>query len=234
MKLGNYMELHVLKPNLTVSEEEIDNILKRYQRRNAVVVHIDDGENIRKILESPPIDDEFALDFSEFDTLSAWREDIREMLEERRLISADEKVRRTLLRQIMDDSDIPVEREQVQEEASLLHEELLDGLAERGMTFEDYLERSGKSRESVFRSEVNRAVFSIRSDAILEAIAEQEHLTVSPEEVTEGLESFAREEGEDPAVLAEELNEEDMKSFSDELLMEKAMEFVIDHAVFTD
>ncbi len=234
MRLGNYTGLHVQKPDLTIREEDIDNILARMQRRNAVIIHIDDGDNIRKILESQPIDDDFARDFSEFDTLSELREGIREDLAERRLISADERIQRELLAQIISDSDIPVDKEAVQEISDALYDNLLDDLDESGISMKDYLKRRNMTEKQFEKEKDEEAVLALKSETVLRAIAEREGLSVLPNEVADEIRAMAEEDGVDPAVYAEEFDDEFLADVEDELLMGKAMDFVVDHAIFDE
>ncbi len=231
MKLGNYKGLHVRQASLDVRESEIDNVFARVQRMNAVIVHVDDGDNIRKILESQPIDDDFALDFSEYDTIGEWREAVRAELEQQRSISAEEKMQRELLSMIIADSDIPVESDLAEEIRQILYDELLMDLEENGISLEMYLNRTGTTEDQVWESKMDEALFAIRSESVLRAIAEREGLTVLPNEVADEIVAMAAEEDEDPAELADELDDEDLDAVWDELLMGKAMGFVMDHAV---
>ncbi len=234
MKLGNYTGLHVRRPDAAVREEDIDRVLQREQRRNAVIVHTDDGQEIRKTRELQPIDDDFALDFSDCDTLNEWRGVIREMLTERRRISAEEKMQRELLAMIIADSRIPVDRSLVQDVASALCEDLLDSLETHGVSLETYLARTGMTEKSLRKSQEEDALLAIRSEMVLREVADREHLSVSPRELADELTAMAEEEGEDPAVYAEWFDDEEMESVSDELLLEKAMDFIIQHAVIED
>ncbi len=232
MKLGNYKGLRVRLPDLTVREEEIDKVLKRVQRRNAVIVHIDEGPDIRKETELQPIDDDFARDFSEYDTLAQWREDIREQLEEQHQISAEEKTCRKLLSLIIADSDISVNRKVVDDVTDVLYEEFLDSLEEHGISLANYIKRTGMTEEKIRKSRQKEAVFAVQSETVLRAIAKREHLEVVPEELAGELTLLAEEEEEDPAVFAAGIDDEDLAALSDQLLMDKAMDYVYDHAVF--
>lgn len=232
MTLGDYKSLPVTQPDLTVREEEIDNVLKREQRRHAVVVHTDDGKQILKDLEMQPLDDEFARDFSDCDTLDEWRGVIREQLEERRRVSANERVCRELLTQIIANSDVPVDQEALREISAILYEEFLDDLEASAISLETWCSRSRMTEEDLYRSKEEEALFALQSEMVLREIAGREHLSVSPVELADELTAIAEEDGEDPAEFAGMLDDEDLAALSDDLLLEKAMDFVLDHAVY--
>lgn len=104
MKLGNYKHLKAVFPDTSVSEEEILQTLKQMQMRHSLLVPIPHApKNHRKrILQ--PLDDEFAKDFSEFDTLDELKESIFEQISERKEETAQETLCDALLTQIIENS----------------------------------------------------------------------------------------------------------------------------------
>lgn len=311
MKLGKYKNLHAKQPDLTVSESEIDKVLKNKQHEYAVVRNTDDrgalsgdeavldyqvecggqtvpgsqcrnyplllgshtfvpgfedavighmpGEhfdvsvtfpaNYRmpslagkdavfhvhlkalRVPEYQPIDDDFARDFSEFDSLMEWRDAIREQIQARRESSAYEKLSRELLAQIIADSKIPIDEDLKQELSMEFFEDFLDELDENGMNFETYCKRSGLTKKQIRQQQEEKAVRCIAEQSVLHAVANKEHLSVSAEELADELYELALDEGEDPDVFAEMLDDEEIESISDQLLLNKAMEFILSNAV---
>ncbi len=234
MKLGTYKGLHIRQPDLTVREEEIDNVLKREQRRNAVIIHTEEDDQVRKILVSQPIDDDFALDFSEFDSLTEWRAAIREALEEQRYISSEERIERELLARIISHSDIPIEREVLYDVADALYEDLLDGLEESGISLAHYLKRRGITEEELEEEQETEALFALQSEEVLCAIAEREGLTVLPNELADELRLMAEEDEEDPVTYADSFDDEELAEIEQEMLMEKAMDVILENTIFDE
>ncbi len=310
MKLGKYKGLTVNAPNLTVSDKEVEQVLLRVQRENAVSYTIDDrgaawgdeaiidfsstsggrsipngarenyrlrlgsgtfvrgveeaivghlpGDELRvpvifpenypleklagkkaefslrlKALYLPeyqPIDDDFARDFSHHESLAAWQEEIRRELEERREISAREKLCRELLNQIIADSRIPVDRGLLQDVYDSLYEDFLFSLEENGMTFEEYLKSANLTKQELRAEKKKEARQLIESEAVLHAIAQREGLRVDEEELAAELALIASEEGEEPEVFVTMLDEEELEAVADQLLMNKALELVLAQA----
>ncbi len=310
MKLGKYKGLKTTRPDLTVREAEIDQVLKNKQRENAVVFHIDsraadrgdeavldfDAECSEKPIpngksrsyplllgshtfvkgfeesivghmpgdrfdvpvtfpddyripdlrgrdaifhvylkslrrpEYQEIDDDFARDFSGHDTLAAWRAEIRENLEERRRISANEKMARELLDQIIGDSYIPIDPDLKREVADELYEELLQDLEDEGMSFETYCKRTGMTKNKIRTSKTEEAVRLIQTESVLHAIADREDLFVSDEELTKEIIALAEEEGEDPGIFRQMIGADELESIFDQILMDKALDLILENA----
>ncbi|MCC8029367.1 MAG: trigger factor [Lachnospiraceae bacterium] len=311
MKLGKYKGLKAVRPDLTVQEAEVDQVLNNRQRENAVVFHIDDraadwgdeavldfdaecggkpipngksrsyplllgsrtfvrgfedavvgrspGERfdvsvtfpedyrIRNLAgrgtvfhvhlralrlpEYQEIDDDFARDFSEHDTLADWRAEIRADLEERRKVSASEKLTRDLMSQVIANSVFPIDAGLVREVAGDLYEEFLMNLEEESMSLKTWLHRSGQTEQELRASKTEEAVRLIQSESVLHAIAKREHLDVSDAELAEEIAALAEEEHMDPEEFKLMLGEDELESISDQLLLDKALSFVLEHAV---
>lgn len=184
-----------------------------------------------RLPEYQPIDDDFAQDFSEYSTLAEWREEIRQNLQERKEASAWEKLARELLGKIIADSRISIDPEIKAEIADELYEDFLYQLEENSMTLDAYCKRSGMTKKQIRAAKEEEAARTIREQSVLHAVASAEHLDVSAEELAEEIAALAYEEGEDPDVFAEMLGDEEMESISDQLRMDKAMEFIIQNAI---
>lgn len=182
-----------------------------------------------RIPEYQKIDDDFARDFSEYDTLSDWKNAIREELAQRHEISATQKLTRELLDQIISRSDIPIDEDLKQELADELYEDFLWDLEENGMTLEKYCRRTGKNKKQIRAGKEAEAVQMIRQQSVLHAIADREHLTVTDEELAEEIAAMAAEEGEDPERFADMLGDEELDAIADQLRMDRAMELVMEH-----
>ncbi len=177
------------------------------------------------------IDDDFARDFSEYDTLADWRKDIRADLEERRTVSANEKLARDLINQVIANSDIPIDPELEREVADDLYEDFLLNLEEEGMSLNTWLRRSGQTESELRASKTEEAVRLIQSESVLHAIAEREHLEISDEELAEEIKALAEEENEAPDVFIRSLGEDELEAITDQLLLDKALSFILEHAI---
>jgi trigger factor len=228
MKLGQYKGIHARRPNIKVTEQDIEKVLKKKQKEFSLVITVDDQP---ARIEYQPLDDDFAKDFSEYDTLAEWKSAICENLTRRKETSAYNRLSRDILSAIIADSEIPIDDEIWQELTEELFEDFLYALEENGMTQEVYCQRSGYTIEGVRKLKENEALRSIQEQSVLHAVALEEHLTVTAEELTEELCILAEEEGEEADDFCESLGEEEVESIADSLLMNKAMDLILEHAI---
>lgn len=185
-----------------------------------------------RIPEYQEVNDDFARDFSEYDTLADWRSAIREELAERHEVSAYQKLTKNLLEQIIASSEIPVDADLKEELAGELYEDFLCELENSGMTLEKYRKRTGKDEAEIYAEKEAEAEQIIRQQSVLHAIANKEHLRISDEALAEEIASLAVEEGEDPEIFAEMLGDEEIESIADQLLLDLTMEFILEHVVW--
>lgn len=183
--------------------------------------------------EYQPLDDDFAKDFSEYDTLSDWKDAIREELTLRKETSAYEKLSREILSAIISNSEIPIDEEIRAEMAEELYDDFLYSLEENRMTVETYCQRSGYTEDEIWQQKLCEAARSIQEQNVLHAIASRESIEVSEEELREELCLIAVEEEEDIDEFCSSLGEEELEGIADQLLMNKTLKFVIKHAVLS-
>lgn len=129
-----------------------------------------------RVPEYQPLDDDFAKDFSEYDTLADWKDAIRHQLEESRMDDAQEKTSDDILTSIIETSEIPINEELKEELAEDFFEDFRDQLKERGLTPEDYYQRTGKEEKDMRKRYDKQAVRTIQEQSILHAIAEKEDI----------------------------------------------------------
>jgi len=133
----------------------------------------------------PPLDDEFAKMVSEHQTLEELKQAIREAAGRAFQRMADEQVENDLVRQIVDASRVDYPPQMLEEEFRARVMDIYGELQQRGMTFQEYLERTGRTEEQ-FRSELEARVDrDIRVGLVLREIGEREGLKVEPEEIEE-------------------------------------------------
>lgn len=130
--------------------------------------------------EYQPLDDDFAKDFSEYDTLRDWKDAIRRKLEASRRDDAQEKTSDDILSTIIDSSEIPINEELKEELAKDFFEDFRDQLRERGLTPEDYYRKTGRDEADMMERYDKRAVRTIQEQSVFHAIAEKED--IPPEE----------------------------------------------------
>jgi trigger factor len=177
--------------------------------------------------ELPRLDDEFAKDHGECDTLAALRARVRQQLEAAALREADGALRATLVEQLVSAHELEVPHSMVERRTELLVEEFLDSLGPR---------RPPASREADLRARLHdelhtRAHQQVKAGLVLEAIARQERLTVSDDELDGQIERIVERAGKARERLRALYREPAARMrFRAQLLQERALDRVVEQA----
>lgn len=177
--------------------------------------------------ELPPLDDEFAKDHGECDTLDALRERVRQQLESVAARDADGALRASLVDQLVTAHPLEVPHSMVERRTGLLVEEFLDSLGSR---------RPPASREADLRARLHqelyqRAEHQVRASLLLEAIARQEQLTVSDDELDVQIDRFLERAGTARERMRALYHEPAARMrLRAQLLQERALDRVVEHA----
>jgi trigger factor len=179
----------------------------------------------------PDLDDDFAADASEFDTLEELRDDIRGKVGEALESRAEEDFRVTAVDAAVDAATVKVPDELIVARATERWERMERQLAGRGMDPNAFLQMQGKTREELIEESKPDAERELKREAVVTAIAEAEGIEVSDEEMIEALAHSAEHERTTPEKLLERLR----KSGRDTLIAEdirgrKAIELIADSA----
>ncbi|HJS26413.1 MAG TPA: trigger factor, partial [Actinomycetota bacterium] len=179
----------------------------------------------------PPADDEFAKVASEFDTLDELRENVREQLGRSRDRVADADVRDRVLDELIASVVVELPETLVDEEVEHRVAHTTERAQQAGMTLAQVLEAQGMD-ELRFRSEAREhAVRAIKADLALEAVARQEEIQVSEEEIGREIASLASALGRDPKELAKNLTRSgQVVSLAGDIIRSKALDLLVEHA----
>ncbi|PPA81513.1 trigger factor [Brevibacillus laterosporus] len=140
----------------------------------------------------PELDDEFAKDVSEFDTLEEYKADLKAKLEEKAEAEKKNHVREQLVLKATENAEIEIPDVMVESELDQMVKEFEQRLQMQGMNLELYYQFSGTD-ESALRDQMRKdAVLRVRTALVLEAIANAENLETKEEDVDQELEQYAK------------------------------------------
>jgi trigger factor len=179
----------------------------------------------------PALDDDFASDASEFDTLEELRADIREKVGVALGSRAEEDFRIAAIDAAVDAATVDVPDELATARATERWERMERQLAGRGMDPNQFLQMQGKTRDELIEETKPDAELELKREAVVTAIAEAEGIEVSEEEMVEALEHSAEHERTTPEKLLERLRKSGRdKMVSEDLRARKAIELVAEAA----
>ena len=191
-----------------------------------VVFHVKVNEV--KVKEVPAIDDEFAKDVSEFDTLKDLKADIKKKMTAERTEAAQRAFEDVLMAKVAEGVEAEIPHEMVELQAERMMEQFKQQLASQGIPFDQYLKMTGTT-EADFRKQADGpAAEQVKMDLAVEAIIKAEGLEASDEDVENEMKSVAEKYGMDLDTVKKYLRPEDVK---EQVIREKVVKLVADNAV---
>ncbi len=183
-----------------------------------------------KIKELPELDDEFAKDVSDFDTLDEYKEDIENRLQEQRDNQAARNLENEIIGKVSEAAKVEVSEQLIQNELDQMMQQMAQNLQQQGINMEDYFKYMGSSQEEWREENREQAADRAKNNLVLEAIAEEEGIEVSDEEIDEKLEEIAEANDQDfEQVKAFMQMQGQLESLRDGLKMEKTIDFLIEN-----
>lgn len=179
----------------------------------------------------PAADDDFARTASEFDTLEELRADLREKLRAAKEREADRAVRDRVLQALVERVDVELPDRLVDEETERRVEAARERAARMGLTIGEVLGAQGWD-ELRFRADARaHAVRAIKADLVLEAVARQEGIEVTAEELGREIAAIAASLGRDPKEVAATLDRTgQVVTLAGDIIRSKALHLVVEHA----
>jgi trigger factor len=213
----------ILKFNATLPEEAGEELGGREVTFQVLV-----KEAKAKVL--PKLDDDFAQEASEFDTLDELRADLRQRLEGAAEAQRASELETRVLQAYLDQVEVPLPESLVHDELHYRANRFAQQLGRMGANLEQYLEAIGQTSDDIeadLRSQSERAV---KAQLVLEAVAKAEGLEAADEEVDAELRRQAEQVGRSPEEVRKALGDGRVGVISGDILRSKALAFMVEHA----
>lgn len=182
--------------------------------------------------ELPELDDEFAKDVSEFDTLDELKKSIKEKLTKNNEQRAKYETEDAAIKAVCEESELDVPSGMIELEIDNMLKDFEQRLAYQGLNLEQYLKMLGKTEEEIRKEYEPQAIEAIKSRLVLEAVIKAEKIEASEEEVKAKMEEMAKSYGKDVEELSKN---ENLKNYlEDGIKSEKALEFIVANAKFAE
>lgn len=176
---------------------------------------------------APKIDDEFAKDVSEFDTLEELKNSLMDKLTKQRTEQVEKEYQNAILEQLVNNMTVEVPEAMISYRADRMINDYANRIQGAGMDFNEYLQMMGMTAEALQNDAKETATAQIKSELALEAVAEAEKLEVSDEEMEAEIKKLAEQYNMEVEQIKEALSEADLRH---DLLVEKANDFVLANA----
>ncbi len=187
-----------------------------------------------KHLDLPELDDEFAADVSDFDTLEEYKADIRKRREEAAEKAKERTARNVVMEKACELNPVDIPEAMWKNEANNMLEDFAQQLKAQGMTLEQYCQYANCTREDMAAELYPEAQKRIHEDLIKEAVVKAENIEVSQEEIDKELMDMAQAYDMEIAELQAALSDGSMKYMIADMKARKAIDFMVENAVITD
>ena len=219
-KKGDTVEVKVTFP-----DEYFEESLKGKEATFEVVIHE------VKEKELPELDDEFAKDVSEFDTLEEYKNNIREKLEkdakEKEKLEFENKV----IDKVIDSSEVDIPEVMVEHQVEHEIEEFNYRLRMQGLDLDKYLQLTGSKLEDLKKQLKPIAERRVKTDLVFEAIGKSENIAVTDEDIDKELDKIAKEYNqENVEQFKENMKKGDLGFLEAGIIRDKVIDILINNA----
>ena len=182
-----------------------------------------------KAKELPELNDEFAQDVSEFNTLEEYKEDLKKHLE----VQKEDEAKRTkedeAIQKIIDKSTMEIPEAMIKTQCENMVNEFAQRLAQSGLSMEQYMQFSGLTLDKLEEQVRPEAETRIKSSLVLEQIAKDENIEVSEEEIDAEIEKMAKAYGMEADKLKEYMGDAEKESMKRDISVTKAVDLVMEN-----
>jgi trigger factor len=179
----------------------------------------------------PELDDDFASEASEFDTLAELREDIAGRLRHADEHAIEREFEEAVMETATNEAEVELPEKLIHARAHELLEQTFSALARQGISKDTYLKIAGKDEETLAHEAEPDAAAALRREAVLAAVVDAENIEPSDEELVEALRPAAERDGTDPAELVDQLRKGGrLDSLREDVATRQAVEMLVREA----
>ena len=182
-----------------------------------------------KVKELPELNDEFAQDVSEFDTLAEYKADVRKHLEVEKENEAKRTKEDEAIAKIIEKSEMEIPEAMIETQCENMVNDFAQRIAQSGLTMEQYMQFSGMTLDKLKEQVRPEAEMRIKSSLVLEQIAKDENIEISDEEVDAEIERMAAQYGMEADKLKEYMGESEKTSMKRDLAVTKAVDLIMEN-----
>jgi trigger factor len=184
-----------------------------------------------KTKELPEINDEFAQDVSEFDTLEEYKADVKKTIADRKGEAALQEKQQKVMDKIIENAEMDIPDPMIMTQTRQMADRFAQQMQYNGLTMEQYFQYTGLTQEKLLESLKPQALKNIQSRLVLEAIAAAENVEVSEEEINGEFSKMAEQYNMEVEKLKEIFGDSETEAIKDDLAAQKALDLVTEAAV---
>lgn len=183
-----------------------------------------------KVKELPEVDDEFAKDVSEFDTLDAYKSDLKDKLTHAAEHKAEHETENNVIDKVVENATLEVPTVMVEKRVDNLVYDFDMRLKYQGLDLKKYMEIMGMDAVTFRGQFAKRAEEEVKSQLVLEKIGKEENFDVSEEEVNQEIKKMSENYKQTEEEFKKHLKEDDIEYIKNNLVMKKTIDFLVSNA----
>lgn len=184
--------------------------------------------NAVKTEELPELNDDFAADYSEFETLAEYKEQLKKDITERKSKEKDDKRAKAILDKIIDKAEVAIPDAIIDTRADNMIEDMAQNLRYQGLSIEDYMKYMGTDLNGLRANIRPQALRNVQEELILDEIAKNEKMEVTEEDYEAELAEMGKMYNMDVEKIKELISEPEAKSIKDSLKNKKAVKYLLE------
>ena len=180
--------------------------------------------------ELPALDDEFASEVSEFETMAEYRENVKKNLTEKKEKDAKNAKEEAAIQAVVEASEMEIPDPMLESQQKQMVDEFAQRITMQGLSMEQYFQFTGTNYQKMVEQVKPQALERIKSRLVLEAVVKAENIEVTQEEYEKELETMAEVYQMEIAKVKDLMGEREKKNIMQDLAVRKAAEFITDNA----
>lgn len=184
--------------------------------------------------ELPEVNDEFASEVSDFDTLEEYKNDLRVKLQDEKQKAADTEIENRVVDKVVENASMEIADQMVDEEVNGMLNDYVRRLESQGISFKQYAEITGMTAEKIGEQMKPQALKRIQTRLVLEAVVKAENITASDEDVDAQFDKMAEAYKMEKDQIKGMFGEEQIAQLKEDLAVQKAIDFLVAEAKFVD
>lgn len=220
MNIGDEKEINVTFPE----EYHVDELKGKPAMFNVSVKEI-------KEKQLPELNDEFAQDVSDFDTLAEYKDDLKKKIAERKESEAKAKKESEAIEKVVEAAKMDIPQAMIDTQVNRMLEDFAMRLQQQGLSVEQYFQYTGMTADKIMEEMKPEAVKRIKNSLVLEAVAKAENIEVSEEEFEAELQKMADMYKMEIEKIKEFMQDAEAKQMKDDIAIQKAVELIVSSAV---
>ena len=218
-KIGKEVEVNVTFPE----NYQAENLAGKAATFKVVVKAI-------KAKELPEIDDEFAAEVSEFDTLEEYKADVKAKIKEQKAADGKRNQEDQAVEQAVKNAEYEIPQPMIDTQTTQMVEDFAQRIQSQGITLEQYFQFTGLTAEKMMEDMKPQALKRIQTRLVLEKVAEVENIQPTEEEVNEEISKMAEAYKMEADKLKELLGERELEQMKKDMAVQKAVTVIADAA----